>query len=36
MIFKKVIEKMIKITATRWENHIIKTNGEIRKDYVFG
>ena len=26
--------KMIKMTKSRWENQIVKTNGEIRKYYV--
>ena len=26
--------KIIKITTSRWENQIVKTNGEIRKYYV--
>ena len=25
---------MIKMTTSRWENQIVKTNEEIRKDYV--
>ena len=25
---------MIKMTTSRWENQIVKRNGEIRKDYV--
>ena len=34
MIFQRVIMKMIKMTTSRWENQIVKTNEEIRKDYV--
>ena len=30
MFFQKVIMKMIKMTTSRWENQIVKTNGQIK------